>query len=119
MVINLDETNRKLVPQERAGQVTKGAYRLFVQGRPMGRNASLSAQSVTITHVVAMCNRADFQTLLPQVVLMGSNQVSEDRLEMIRRIAPACVRVWRYAKAATFVQAHQIEVGARTTCCAR
>ena len=53
MVINIDETNVKLVPQERAGHMSKGAYRLFVQGRPMGRNASLSAQRTTITHVAA------------------------------------------------------------------
>ena len=65
----------------------------------MGRNASLSAQRSAITHVAAMCDRADFQTLLPQVVLMGSNQVSEERLERLLRTVPACVRVWRYAKA--------------------
>lgn len=99
VVINMDETNVKLVPQERAGHVTKRAYRLFVQGRPMGRNASLSAQRSTITHVAALCDRANSQTLLPQVVLVGSNQVSEERLERIRMTAPACVRVWRYSKA--------------------
>ena len=53
VVINIDETNVKLVPQERAGHVTRRAYRLFVQGRPMGRNASLAAQRSTITHVAA------------------------------------------------------------------
>ena len=99
MVINIDETNVKLAPQERAGHVSKGAYRLFVQGRPMGRNASLSAQRSTITHVAAMCDRADFQTLLPQVVLVGANQVGEERLARIRMTAPACVRIWRYPKA--------------------
>ena len=99
MVINIDETNVKLVPQERAGHVSKGAYRLFVQGRPMGRNASLSAQRSTITHVAAMCDRADFQTLLPQVVLVGANQVGEERLARIRMTEPACVRIWRYPKA--------------------
>ena len=85
--------------QSRAGHVSRGAYRLFVQGRPMGRNASLSAQRSTITHVAAMCDRADFQTLLPQVVLVGANQVGEERLARIRMTAPACVRIWRYPKA--------------------
>ena len=99
MVINIDETNVKLVPQERAGHVSKRAYRLFVRGRPMGRNASLSAQRSTITHVAAMCDRADIQTLLPQVVLVGANQLSEERLDRIRMDAPACVRIWRYPKA--------------------
>ena len=99
MVINIDETNVKLVPQERAGHVSRRAYRLFVQGRPMGRNASLSAQRSTITHVAAMCDRADIQTLLPQVVLVGANQLSEERLDRIRMTAPACVWIWRYPKA--------------------
>ena len=44
VLINMDETNVKLVPQERDGHVSKGAYRLFVKGHPLGRNASLSAQ---------------------------------------------------------------------------
>ena len=99
VVINIDETNVKLVPQERAGHVSKRAYRLFVRGRPMGRNASLSAQRSTITHVAAMCDRADIQTLLPQVVLVGANQLSEERLDRIRMAAPACVDIWRYPKA--------------------
>ena len=37
VVINIDETNVKLVPQERAGHVSKRAYRLFVRGRLMIR----------------------------------------------------------------------------------
>ena len=99
MVINIDETNVKLVPQERAGHVSKRAYRLFVHGRPMGRNASLAAQRSSITHVAALCDRAHFQNLLPQVVLVGANQVSEERLARVRMSAPACVRIWRYSKA--------------------
>ena len=37
VVINIDETNVKLVPQERVGHVSKRAYRLFVRGRLMIR----------------------------------------------------------------------------------
>ena len=99
VVINIDETNVKLVPQEQAGHVSRGAYRLYVQGRPMGRNASLSAQRSTITHVAAMRDRADFQALLLQVVLVGTNQVGEERFARVRLTAPACVRIWRYTKA--------------------
>ena len=65
----------------------------------MGRNASLAAQRSTITHVAALCDRAEFQTLLPQVVLVSDKQVSEARLARIRMTAPACVRIWRYTKA--------------------
>ena len=93
MVINIDETSVKLVPEERAGHVSKRAYRLFVHGRPMGRNASLAAQRSSITHVAALCDRAGFQLLLPQVVL------AEERLARIQMTAPACVRIWRCTKA--------------------
>ena len=65
----------------------------------MGRNASLAAQRSTITHVAALCDRADFQTLLPQVVLVSLNTVNQERLARIRMTAPACVRIWQYRKA--------------------
>ena len=99
LLINIDETNVKLVPQERDGHVSKRAYRLFVKGRPMGRNASLAAQRSSITHVAAICDRPDFQTLLPQVVIAGANQLSDARLATLRLRAPACVRIWKYASA--------------------
>ena len=99
MVINIDETNVMLVPEGRAGDLSKRAYRLFVHGRPMGRNASLSAQRSSISHVAALCDRADFQMLLPQVVLVSEKQVCEERLARIQMTAPACVRIWRCTKA--------------------
>ena len=106
VLINLDETNVKLVPQEREGHVSKRAYRLFVQGMPMGRNASLAAQRSTITHVAAICDRPDFQTLLPQVVLVGKYQVNEERLARIRTAAPGCVRIWKYDNAWMSAKSH-------------
>ena len=79
--------------------MSERANRLFVQGKPMGCSASLSAQRSTITHVAAMCDRPDFHTRLPQVGLVGANQVTEERLARLRLGAPACVRIWRYPKA--------------------
>ena len=84
VLINMDETNIKLVPQERGGHVSKGAYRLFVRGHPMGRIASLAAQRYSITHVAAICDRPDFQMLLPQVVIVGASQITEARLATLR-----------------------------------
>ena len=49
VLINIDETSVKLVPQEREGHVSTRANRLFVHGRSMGRNASLSVFRSTIT----------------------------------------------------------------------
>ena len=49
--------------------------------------------------MAALCDRADFQMLLPQVVLVGAKQVCEERLARIQMTAPACVRIWRCTKA--------------------
>ena len=108
VLINLDETSVRLVPQEGCGHVSKRAYRLFVKGIPRGRKASLAAQRSAITHVAAICDHPDFQLLLPQVVLVGENQINEARLAALRLGAPHCVRIWKCTTAwmtsATMVQ---------------
>ena len=108
VLINLDETSVRLVPQEGCGHVSKRAYRLYVKGIPMGRKASLAAQRSAITHVAAICDHPDFQLLLPQVVLVGENQINEARLAALRLGAPHCVRIWKCTTAwmtsATMVQ---------------
>ena len=45
--------------------------------------------------MAAICDRPEFQRLLPQVVLVGENQQSQERYELIRQSAPECVRIWR------------------------
>ena len=96
VLINVDETSVRLVPEEGRGHVTKRAYRLFVSGVPMGRRASLAACRSTITHVAAICDKKNFQRLLPQVVLVGENQVTEARLAALRSASPECAHIWRY-----------------------
>jgi len=56
VLLNIDETSVKLVPQESKGHVSDRAYRLHIRGIPMGRNASLSAQRSCITHMGAVCD---------------------------------------------------------------
>ena len=95
VLINIDETSVRLVPEEGRGHVSKRAYRLFVSGVHMGRRASLAACRSTITHVAAICNRARFQRLLPQVVLIGENQVTVARLAALRAALPEGCHIWR------------------------
>ena len=45
VLINEDETSVGLVPEEGKGHVSKRAYRLLCSGMPLGRNASLAAQT--------------------------------------------------------------------------
>ena len=97
--INIDETSVKLVLNEGKGHVSERAYRLHIAGHPMCRNASLSAQRSCATHMAAICDNPAFQRLLPQVVLLSDQLVSEARYETIRRSAPANVTVWRLPKA--------------------
>ena len=96
VLINMDETSVRLVPEEGRGHVSKRAYRLFVQGVPMGRRASLAARRSNITHVAAICNNPRFQTMLPQLVLVGANQVSEARLAALRSSLPEYGHIWRH-----------------------
>ena len=99
VLLNIDETSVKLVPRESKGHVSDRAYRLHIRGIPMGRNASLSAQRSCITHMGAVSDQPAVQRLLPQVILVGENQVSVARYDAIRRSAPAGVDIWRLPKA--------------------
>ena len=99
VLINVDETSVRLVPQEGKGHVSKGAYRLLCSGMPLGRNASLAAQRSAISHVAAICDHPEIQKRLPQVVLVGENQFTEGRANRVRSEAPECVHLWKRTKA--------------------
>ena len=62
----------------------------------MGRRASLAKLRSAITHVAAICDKPSFQCLLPQLVLVGENQVSEAQLGTLRLSSPECGHIWRY-----------------------
>ena len=89
VLINVDETSVRLVPQEGKGHVSKSAYRLLCSGMPLGRNASLAAQRSAISHVAAICDHPEIQKRLPQVVLVGENQFTEGRAKTCSR-SSAC-----------------------------
>ena len=99
VLINLDETSVRLVPEEGKGHVGNRAYRLLCSGTPLGRNASLAAQRSAITHLTAICDHPEIQNRLPQVVLVGENQVTDGRAYRLRSEAPASVHLWREKKA--------------------
>ena len=99
VLINVDETSVRLVPEEGKGHVSNRAYRLLCSGMPLGRNASLAAQRSAITHVTAICDHGEIQKLLPQVVLVSENQFTEERAFSLRSEAPASVHLWRKKKA--------------------
>ena len=71
VLINVDETSVRLVPDEGPGHVSRRAYRLFLEGVTMGRGASLAARRSTVTHVAAITDTVRFQRMLPQVILVG------------------------------------------------
>ena len=99
VLINVDETSVRLVPEEGKGHVSNRAYRLLCSGMPLGRNASLAAQRSAITHVTAICDHPEIQNRLPQVVLVGENQFTEGRAYRLRSEAPDSVHLWRQKKA--------------------
>ena len=71
VLINVDETSVRLVPDEGAGHVSKRAYRLFLGGVTMARRASLAQRRSTVTHVAAITDKPNFQRILPEAVLVG------------------------------------------------
>ena len=71
VLINVDETSVRLVPEEGKGHVSNRAYRQLCSGMPLGRNASLAAQRSAITHVAAICDQPEIQNRLPQVLLVS------------------------------------------------
>ena len=96
VVISVDETSVRLVPEEGRGHVSKRAYRLSVQGVPRGRWASLAARRSTDTHMAAICEKSMFQRLLPWLVLVGEYQLSEGRVAALRVRSPERGHIWRY-----------------------
>ena len=98
VLINMGETSVRLVPQEGRGHVSQRAYRLFVQGVPVGRRASLAKQRSTITHVAAISGRPHAPRLVPEVVLVGRKQFAAARLAALPLDAPECARMWKYPK---------------------
>ena len=62
----------------------------------MGRRVSLSARRSTVTHVAAISDKPHFQRLLPQVVLVGENQVTKARLAALQLSSPECAHIWSY-----------------------
>ena len=99
VLINVDETSVRLVPEEGKGHVSNRAYRLLCSGMPLGRNASLAAQRSAITHVTAICDHPEIQNRLPQVVLVGENQLTEGRAYRLFSEAPDSVHLWRQKNA--------------------
>ena len=101
VLINFDETNVKLVGQERPGHITERAHRLSVSSHSVGRKAGLRAQRSTLTHLAAVCNCHEVQASLPQLVLIGEKQTDTHRFRAIQAAAPPGVHIWREKSAWT------------------
>ena len=96
VLINVDETSVRLLPDEGPGHVSRRAYRLFLEGVTMGRRASLAARRSTVTHAAAITDTVRFQRLLPQGILVGENQLSEAKLTALQSNKPECAHIWSY-----------------------
>ena len=99
VLVNFDETSVKLVPEEKPGFLSRAAHRLSVTGRPMGRRVARSATRACLTHLAAICTCPDIQKELPQLILIGEKQMSEERFQRLQADKPNCVHIWREQKA--------------------
>ena len=99
VLVNFDETSVKLVPEEKPGFLSEAAHRLSVTGRPMGRRIARSATRACLTHLAAICTCPDIQKELPQLILIGEQQMSQERFQRLQADKPNCVHIWREQKA--------------------
>ena len=65
----------------------------------MGWRASLSTQRSTLMHAATICDDPEIQQLLPQVFLVGEQQLSAERTQAVRGGAPVCAHIWRCKEA--------------------
>ena len=91
VLINVDETSVRLVPEEGRGHVSKRAYRLFVSGKPMGRRASLAACRSTITHVAAICDKKMFSGCCPRLLCWIPMLVLREQVDWCTLAVPLCL----------------------------
>ena len=70
--------------------MSRRAYRPILEGVTMGRRASLAQRRSTVTHVATITDKPNFQRILPQVVLVGENQLNEAKHAALRSNKPEC-----------------------------
>ena len=89
--INLDETCCRLCTEATKGAVVVGRNRSRKEALIGEHKASLSARRLAVTLVASVCDDAEIQALLPQVILGNERVLSKGEAHRINAEPDACV----------------------------
>ena len=89
----------RLFTEGRTGHLSKATRTRARSGAPVGRRVSRATTRACITHLAVVCNDMAVQQCLPQVLIVGKQQVSEARLATLRSSVPEKVVILREDKA--------------------
>ena len=88
LLVNFDETSVRLFTEGSTGHLSKGVRQRARSGAPVGRRVSRATTRACITHLAVVCNDLAVQQCLPQVLIVGKQQVSEARLASLKSSVP-------------------------------
>ena len=92
--VNIDETSIKLDMNIRHGFISAAAKN-EEKHHGLRRKMSKSRSRTAYSYVAVLCDDADLQTVMPQIIIVNSNQCSEAVYEEIKKNKPDNVLIWR------------------------
>ena len=95
VLLNLDETNVRLHQEGGKGHLSLRAQKLRRRPQSLCRSVPRNVTRASLTHVAIICDDMRIQRDLPQVLLVGEQQVSAKVHSELQRSLPANVHVWR------------------------
>lgn len=98
MRINLDETSVKLLPDTGCGHLVVRACRLRRSAGGLHRPATRGQTRARLTHIAMICDDADVQRRLPQVLVCGANCMSVVLHTQVCARLPVKLQAWRRDK---------------------
>ena len=99
LCINMDETNVSLSLQPGKGHLSLEARKRKRSALPLARNVSLGDRRATMTHALTICNDAEVQPLIPQLLFLKESLVSQQLYLDIKSSLPPTFVCLRQTKA--------------------
>ena len=99
--INFDETNVQLFEREIKGHLTKAARKQKRQPRSLKRNTHGMNTKVNLTHIVFVCDDHSVQKVLPQILLVRSKALNEEKCRELESEVTGNIIILRLERAWT------------------
>jgi len=99
--VNFDETSVRLFQPSRDGHLSLPAQRLLRSARSLRRRATLAEARTMLTLACFVCDDAELQPLLPQILVASKKVMPAEEASALRRGLPPGVLLWREERAWT------------------